>query len=58
MKDETRVAQINLRLTPSELEELDELARDLSLDRSSTLRFLVRKECRSLANKQRRAAGS
>jgi hypothetical protein len=50
MKDaQTREQQINLRLKPSELEELDALARELSLDRSNTLRFLVREKTRALA---------
>lgn len=66
MKDETRSAQLNMRLTPSELAELQALGRALKLDMTSTVRFLIGKETRALAAqlatpvgaKKRRAAGS
>lgn len=50
MKDVQRqTAQINLRLTPRDLEELDAVASELALTRSSTLRFLVREKMRAIA---------
>jgi hypothetical protein len=50
MKDaQTQTEQINLRLTPSDLAELDALASELGLNRSNMLRFLVREKTRAIA---------
>jgi len=46
--DEIRTTQINIRFTSVELDEFHAVCRELCLDMSNTLRFLVREKARAL----------